>query len=68
MVYIKYILCILYLHNLHTCVFPQNVVPDLSYIVRSPVLEKWEGIKQLKAALWALVSQKHIAFFLILND
>ncbi|XP_042564192.1 rapamycin-insensitive companion of mTOR [Clupea harengus] len=32
----------------------QNVVPDLSYIVRSPVLEKWEGIKQLKAALWAL--------------
>ncbi|XP_044188706.1 rapamycin-insensitive companion of mTOR-like [Thunnus albacares] len=32
----------------------QNVVPDLSYSVRSPVLDKWEGIKQLKAALWAL--------------
>ncbi|KAK1788330.1 hypothetical protein P4O66_016775 [Electrophorus voltai] len=32
----------------------QNVVPDLSYIVRSPVLDTWEGIKQLKAALWAL--------------
>ncbi|XP_041914644.1 rapamycin-insensitive companion of mTOR isoform X1 [Alosa sapidissima] len=32
----------------------QNVVPDLSYTVRSPVLDKWEGIKQLKAALWAL--------------
>lgn len=35
---------------------PQNVVPDLSYTVRSPVLDSWEGIKQLKAALWALVS------------
>lgn len=34
----------------------QNVVPDLSYTVRCPVLDKWEGIKQLKAALWALVS------------
>nr|XP_023664280.1 rapamycin-insensitive companion of mTOR-like isoform X1 [Paramormyrops kingsleyae] len=34
----------------------QNVVPDLSYTVRSPVLDSWEGIKQLKAALWALVS------------
>lgn len=34
----------------------QNVVPDLSYSVRSPALDKWEGIKQLKAALWALVS------------
>ncbi|KAJ8401565.1 hypothetical protein AAFF_G00378820 [Aldrovandia affinis] len=32
----------------------QNVVPDLSYTVRSPMLDKWEGIKQLKAALWAL--------------
>ncbi|XP_057216036.1 rapamycin-insensitive companion of mTOR isoform X2 [Triplophysa rosa] len=32
----------------------QNVVPDLSYTVRCPVLDKWEGIKQLKAALWAL--------------
>ncbi|XP_028829344.1 rapamycin-insensitive companion of mTOR-like isoform X2 [Denticeps clupeoides] len=32
----------------------QNVVPDLSYTVRSPVLDQWEGIKQLKAALWAL--------------
>uniref|UniRef100_A0AAR2IRC7 RPTOR independent companion of MTOR, complex 2 a n=1 Tax=Pygocentrus nattereri TaxID=42514 RepID=A0AAR2IRC7_PYGNA len=27
---------------------------DLSYTVRSPVLDTWEGIKQLKAALWAL--------------
>ncbi|KAI4899940.1 hypothetical protein NFI96_015470 [Prochilodus magdalenae] len=35
------------------CVF-QNVVPDLSYTVRSPVLDHWQGIKQLKAALWAL--------------
>ncbi|XP_041815761.1 rapamycin-insensitive companion of mTOR-like isoform X2 [Chelmon rostratus] len=32
----------------------ENVVPDLSYSVRAPVLDKWEGIKQLKAALWAL--------------
>ncbi|KAG7481573.1 hypothetical protein MATL_G00067520 [Megalops atlanticus] len=32
----------------------QSVVPDLSYTVRSPMLDKWEGIKQLKAALWAL--------------
>uniref|UniRef100_A0A8C8EA23 RPTOR independent companion of MTOR complex 2 n=1 Tax=Otus sunia TaxID=257818 RepID=A0A8C8EA23_9STRI len=32
----------------------QNIVTDLSYIVHSPVLDKWEGIKQLKAALWAL--------------
>ncbi|XP_017272781.1 rapamycin-insensitive companion of mTOR isoform X3 [Kryptolebias marmoratus] len=32
----------------------QNVVPDLSYMVRSPMLDNWEGIKQLKAALWAL--------------
>ncbi|KAI3362444.1 hypothetical protein L3Q82_012250, partial [Scortum barcoo] len=32
----------------------QNVVPDLSYTVRSQALDKWEGIKQLKAALWAL--------------
>lgn len=32
----------------------QNVVPDLSYTVRSPMLDTWEGIKQLKAALWAL--------------
>ncbi|MFT7797327.1 rapamycin-insensitive companion of mTOR isoform X1 [Arapaima gigas] len=32
----------------------QNVVPDLSYTVRSPILDNWEGIKQLKAALWAL--------------
>lgn len=34
----------------------QNIVPDLSYTVRSPMLDTWEGIKQLKAALWALVS------------
>ncbi|KAJ7987125.1 hypothetical protein DPEC_G00335510 [Dallia pectoralis] len=32
----------------------QNVVPELSFTVRSPMLDKWEGIKQLKAALWAL--------------
>ncbi|XP_067106175.1 rapamycin-insensitive companion of mTOR-like [Osmerus mordax] len=32
----------------------QNVVPDLSYTVRSPMLDQWEDIKQLKAALWAL--------------
>ncbi|KAI2651398.1 Rapamycin-insensitive companion of mTOR [Labeo rohita] len=32
----------------------QNVVSDLSYTVRCPVLDKWDGIKQLKAALWAL--------------
>ncbi|XP_034564894.1 rapamycin-insensitive companion of mTOR-like [Notolabrus celidotus] len=32
----------------------QNVVPELSFIVHSPVLDRWEGIKQLKAALWAL--------------
>ncbi|XP_066509823.1 rapamycin-insensitive companion of mTOR-like isoform X1 [Hoplias malabaricus] len=32
----------------------QNVVPDLSYTVRFPVLDNWEGIKHLKAALWAL--------------
>ncbi|KAG8599017.1 hypothetical protein GDO81_002844 [Engystomops pustulosus] len=32
----------------------QNVVPDLSYTVRSPSLDTWEGIKQLKAALWSL--------------
>uniref|UniRef100_A0A8C4F1B2 Rapamycin-insensitive companion of mTOR n=1 Tax=Dicentrarchus labrax TaxID=13489 RepID=A0A8C4F1B2_DICLA len=32
----------------------QNVVPDLSDRVRSPALDKWEGIKNLKAALWAL--------------
>ncbi|XP_009293661.2 rapamycin-insensitive companion of mTOR isoform X1 [Danio rerio] len=32
----------------------QNVVSDLSYTVRCPLLDKWEGIKQLKAALWAL--------------
>ncbi|XP_052412366.1 rapamycin-insensitive companion of mTOR isoform X1 [Carassius gibelio] len=32
----------------------QGVIPDLSYTVRSPVLDTWEGIKQLKAALWAL--------------
>ncbi|MEQ2240120.1 hypothetical protein ILYODFUR_011591 [Ilyodon furcidens] len=32
----------------------QNVVPDLSYTVRSPMLDTWEGVKQLKAALWAL--------------
>ncbi len=39
--------------------FLQNVVPDLSYSVRSRALDKWEGIKQLKAALWALVSMSH---------
>ncbi|KAM4707550.1 rapamycin-insensitive companion of mTOR [Discoglossus pictus] len=32
----------------------QNIVPDLSYTVRSPTLDNWEGIKQLKAALWSL--------------
>ncbi|NWU83647.1 RICTR protein, partial [Onychorhynchus coronatus] len=32
----------------------QSIVADLSYTVRSPMLDKWEGIKQLKAALWAL--------------
>ncbi|XP_040276883.1 rapamycin-insensitive companion of mTOR isoform X2 [Bufo bufo] len=32
----------------------QNIVPDLSYTVRSPSLDTWEGIKQLKAALWSL--------------
>ncbi|XP_059398644.1 rapamycin-insensitive companion of mTOR-like isoform X1 [Carassius carassius] len=32
----------------------QNVVSDLSYTLRCPVLDKWDGIKQLKAALWAL--------------
>ncbi|XP_037537084.1 rapamycin-insensitive companion of mTOR [Nematolebias whitei] len=32
----------------------QNLVPDLSYMVRFPMLDTWEGIKQLKAALWAL--------------
>ncbi|XP_067280565.1 rapamycin-insensitive companion of mTOR isoform X2 [Pseudorasbora parva] len=32
----------------------QNVVADLSYTVRCPVLDNWEGIKQLKAGLWAL--------------
>ncbi|XP_043077159.1 rapamycin-insensitive companion of mTOR isoform X2 [Puntigrus tetrazona] len=32
----------------------QNVVSDLSYTVRCPVLDKWDGIKHLKAALWAL--------------
>ncbi|XP_030004828.1 rapamycin-insensitive companion of mTOR-like [Sphaeramia orbicularis] len=32
----------------------QNVLLDLSYTVRSPTLDRWEGIKQLKAALWAL--------------
>ncbi|XP_068594516.1 rapamycin-insensitive companion of mTOR-like [Brachionichthys hirsutus] len=34
----------------------QSVVPDLSYTVRSPMLDTWEGIKQLKAALWALAN------------
>lgn len=42
--------------SLGTGLFPQSVVPDLSYTVRSPMLDTWEGIKQLKAALWALVS------------
>ncbi|TRY71427.1 hypothetical protein DNTS_011668 [Danionella cerebrum] len=32
----------------------QGVIADLSYTVRSSVLDNWEGIKQLKAALWAL--------------
>uniref|UniRef100_A0A8B9J176 RPTOR independent companion of MTOR complex 2 n=1 Tax=Amazona collaria TaxID=241587 RepID=A0A8B9J176_9PSIT len=32
----------------------QSIVTDLSYTVRSPMLDKWEGIKHLKAALWAL--------------
>uniref|UniRef100_A0A8C5FLC2 Uncharacterized protein n=1 Tax=Gadus morhua TaxID=8049 RepID=A0A8C5FLC2_GADMO len=34
----------------------QSVVPDLSYTVRSPMLDTWEGIKHLKAALWALAN------------
>ncbi|XP_024908888.1 rapamycin-insensitive companion of mTOR isoform X3 [Cynoglossus semilaevis] len=34
----------------------QSVVPDLSYTVRSPMLDTWEGIKQLKASLWALAN------------
>uniref|UniRef100_A0A670YLD4 RPTOR independent companion of MTOR complex 2 n=1 Tax=Pseudonaja textilis TaxID=8673 RepID=A0A670YLD4_PSETE len=38
----------------------QSIVPDLSYTIRSPMLEKWEGIKQLKAALWALVNLKYL--------
>ncbi|MGH0161344.1 UNVERIFIED_CONTAM: hypothetical protein FKN15_046520, partial [Acipenser sinensis] len=33
----------------------KSVVPDLSYTVRSPMLDKWEGVKTLKAALWALL-------------
>lgn len=40
----------------NVCVCVQSIVPDLSYTVRSPMLDTWEGIKQLKAALWALVS------------
>lgn len=40
----------------------QSIVPDLSYTVRSPMLDTWEGIKQLKAALWALVSVSHSVF------
>nr|XP_055054336.1 rapamycin-insensitive companion of mTOR [Misgurnus anguillicaudatus] len=32
----------------------QGVIQDLCCAVRSPVLDKWEGIKQLKAVLWAL--------------
>lgn len=40
----------------------QSIVTDLSYTVRSPVLDKWEGIKQLKAALWALVSNRFTKF------
>uniref|UniRef100_A0A4W3JTQ3 RPTOR independent companion of MTOR complex 2 n=1 Tax=Callorhinchus milii TaxID=7868 RepID=A0A4W3JTQ3_CALMI len=32
----------------------QSIVPDLSYSVRSPSLDTWEGVKHLKAALWAL--------------
>lgn len=42
-----------YIQQLFSCL--QCVVPDLSYTVRSPMLDTWEGIKQLKAALWALV-------------
>lgn len=42
-----------YIQRLFSCL--QCVVPDLSYTVRSPMLDTWEGIKQLKAALWALV-------------
>lgn len=47
--------------------FPQNVVPDLSFSVRSPILDKWEGIKQLKAALWALVSIFNIVISIIVD-
>lgn len=43
-------------HVVCSCVCVQSIVPDLSYTVRSPMLDTWEGIKQLKAALWALVS------------
>ncbi|XP_056601916.1 rapamycin-insensitive companion of mTOR [Triplophysa dalaica] len=32
----------------------QGVVQDLCHTVRSPILDKWEGIKRLKAVLWAL--------------
>lgn len=45
-----------FLHIMPLSCLWQNVVSDLSYTVRCPVLDKWEGIKQLKAALWALVS------------
>lgn len=43
----------------------QSIVPDLSYTVRSPMLDTWEGIKQLKAALWALVSIFTLSLLLI---
>uniref|UniRef100_A0A8C2HT81 RPTOR independent companion of MTOR, complex 2b n=1 Tax=Cyprinus carpio TaxID=7962 RepID=A0A8C2HT81_CYPCA len=41
-------------HDKTGCHLLENVVSDLSYTVRCPVLDKWDGIKQLKAALWAL--------------
>ncbi|XP_068166209.1 rapamycin-insensitive companion of mTOR-like isoform X2 [Antennarius striatus] len=45
----------------------QSVVPDLSYTVRSPMLDTWEGIKQLKAALWALVGVAPASLMLMLR-
>ncbi|XP_043831999.1 rapamycin-insensitive companion of mTOR isoform X4 [Dromiciops gliroides] len=41
-------------HHKTGCHLLESVVPDLSYTIRSPMLDKWEGVKQLKAALWAL--------------
>nr|XP_046231656.1 rapamycin-insensitive companion of mTOR-like isoform X2 [Scatophagus argus] len=48
----------------------QNVVRDLSHSVRSAALEKWEGIKKLKAALWALgnIGSSNWGLNLLLED